>query len=275
MASSLAGEVADAGVFCNALKQACFASGQKEKVHGGNMANKQYAGEIVEKGGQFCVGEGDDEKCYPTREAAEKAVEEMSKRGGPNMDEKKYAEEKKRLEDERKAAEDKAKKFEQELAALKAANEEAKGKESEALAKVKKLERERHDDQTRAWIAEQKRAGKILPVEEPRVAAIFAALYEDQRTVTFAQADGKEAKESLADALKAFVSSRAAKIYGELSVHEDEPEGADGDPGAEVDRKTKEHMVKAGVKDYAEAMKAVLAVPENRELAERYRRLQN
>ena len=116
----------------------------------------------------------------------------------------------------------------------------------------------------------------MAPVEEPRLTAIFEALYEDQRVVTFAQADGKEAKENLADAVKAFIVSRPS-IYQELSRHEEEQEGAAGDPGEEIDRKTKEHMAKTGMKveQYVEAMRAVCAMPENLELADRWRRLKN
>ena len=58
----------------------------------------------------------------------------------------------------------------------------------------------------------------------------------------------------------------------ELSQHDDEPESFAGDVGEEVDQKTKEHMAKSGMKaeQYAEAMKAVLALKENEGLAKRY-----
>src|SRR3990167_2384230 len=92
-------------------------------------------------------------------EAVMQAIQEI--KGGPIMDEKKFQEEQARLVAEKDAAEKKAKQYQGELDALKASNEEAKSKESEALKEVKKLKRERYDDQTSAWIAARKREGKI------------------------------------------------------------------------------------------------------------------
>lgn len=274
MDSSAAGNVDDPGAFCNALKTAC----KDQDLLSSEQPAKEYAMKIVEKDGQHCVMDGEDVvKCYPTRKEAEQHVEKMSKEGGPKMDAKEYEKEKKRLEDEKDAAEKKARQFEQDLAALKASTEEAKTKESEALKEVKKLKRERHDDQVKSWIAEQKRAGKIAPVEEPRLTAIFEALYEDERVVTFSQADGKETREvkqPLADAVKAFIVGRPS-IFKELSrATEEEAEPLDN-TGDEVDRKTKEHMAKTGMKieQYAEAMKAVLALKENEDLARRWVRM--
>ena len=202
-------------------------------------------------------------------EAMMQAIQEI--KGGPTMDEKKFEQEKAQLEADKKAAEAKAKEYQDKLSALQAANEEAKGKESEALQEVKKLKRERHDDQIKSWLAAQKRAGKLAPVEEARLTAIFSTLYEDQRTVTFAKADGKETKESLADAVKAFIVSRPS-IFKELSRAIIEPTEPLEDAGEEVDRQTKEYMEKKGMKveQYAEAMKAVLALKENEDLAVRW-----
>jgi hypothetical protein len=214
-------------------------------------------------------------KCYPTQEEADAHVKKMSK-GGPDMDEKKFQEEKAQLVTEKEAAEKKVKEYQDKLAALETATEEAKGKESEALREVKKLKRERHDDQVRSWIAAQKRAGKIAPVEEPRLAAIFEALYEDQRAVTFSQADGdktKEVKESLADAIKSFIVSRPT-IFKELSHADDEePTEPLAEAGEEVDRRAKEYQSKHDKVGYVEACKAVLRADP--ELNERYMRMQN
>ena len=205
-------------------------------------------------------------------EAMMQAIQEV--KGGPIMDEKKFQEEKTRLEADKAAAEKKAKEYQDKLAALETSNEEAKSKESEALKEVKKLKRERYDDQTKAWIATQKRAGKLAPVEEPKVVAIFSALYEDQRTVEFSQ-DGKETKkESLVETIKSFISGRPS-IFREMSHADEEPGGGEFDnPGDELDRKTKDHMAKHGVKEYAIAWNAVLAQPENAELKIAYIRVQ-
>ena len=269
MDSSAAGKVDDPGAFCNALKTAC----KDNDLLSSDQPAKEYAMKIVEKDGQHCVMDGDETvKCYPTREEAAAHVKKMSK-GDPNMDEKKFQDEQAKLRAEKEAAEKKAKEYQDKLVALEASNEEAKSKESEALKKVRKLERERHDDQVRSWIAEQKRAGKIAPVEEPRLRAIFEALYEDQRVVAFAQADGKEVKEPLADAVKAFIAGRP-NIFRELSRATDEQYEPLADAGDEIDRKTKEYQAEHNVKDYAEAMKAVLAQSENAELKTAWIRMQ-
>ena len=206
-------------------------------------------------------------------EAVMQAIQEI--KGGPIMDEKKFQEEQARLVAEKDAAEKKAKQYQGELDALKASNEEAKSKESEALKEVKKLKRERYDDQTSAWIAARKREGKIAPVEESRLTAIFSALYEDQRTVEFSQ-DGKDAKkESLADAVKAFITNRPS-LFKVVSNKTDEEGEALENVGDEVDRQTKAHMEKHNMKieQYGEAMKAVLAQKGNEELADKWVRVQ-
>lgn len=270
MDSSAGAKADDPGAFCNSLKIAC----KDQALLSSGQPAKEYAMEVREKNGQFCVMDGEKTvKCYPTRKEAEEHVEKMSK-GGPTMDEKKYQEEQARLTAERDAADKKAKDYEKQLNDLKTANEAARSKESEALTEVKKLKRERHDDQVGAWISEQKRAGKLGPVEEPRVTAILQALYEDQRTVTFSQKEGEETKESLADAVKAFIASRPS-IFKELSEHEGEPETLEGEAGDQVDQKTKAHMAKHGMKteQYADAMKAVLTLPENEELARKWVRM--
>lgn len=190
------------------------------------------------------------------------------------MDEKKFEQEKAQLKADKEKAEKQAKEYQDRLAALEASNEEAKQKESEALAKVKKLERKGYDTDNESWIAAQKRGGRLTPVEEPRVRAIFAALYEDQRVVTFSQSD-KEKKESLSDSIKSFITSRPS-IFKEMSHADDEQSDTASDPQGEVDRQTQEHMEKQGMKieRYSEAMKAVLAKKGNEDLREKWLRIQ-
>ena len=60
-----------------------------------------------------------------------------------------------------------------------------------------------------------------------------------------------------------------------MSHADEEPGGGEFDnPGDELDRKTKDHMAKHGVKEYAIAWNAVLAQPENAELKIAYIRVQ-
>lgn len=272
MDSSAGAKADDPGAFCNSLKTAC----KDQALLSSDQPAKEYAMEVKEKDGQFCVMDGETTvKCYPTRAEADAHVKKLSKEGGPNMDEKKFEQEKAQLIADKKSADEKAKQYQDKLAALEAANEEAKGKESEALQEVKKLKRERWDDQIGSWVAAQKRAGKLAPVEESRLAAIFSALYEDQRTVTFSQADGdktKEVKESLADAIKAFIVNRPS-IFKEMSLHTDEPPEPLPNPGDEVDRRAKDYQSKNKDVAYPDACKAVLRADP--ELNERYMRIQN
>ena len=237
---------------------------------------------------------GDVEKCMTKADMVEKYPDENKRRtacekemgealmqaiqevkGGPVMDEKKFEQEKAQLEADKRAAEQKAKEYQDKLSALQADNEAAKGKESEALQEVKKLKRERHDDQIKSWIAAQKRAGKLAPVEEPRLTAILSALYEDQRTVTFSQADGdktKEVKDTLADAIKAFIVGRP-NIFKEMGHADDEPTESLPKAGDEVDRRAKEYQAKHEKVGYMDACKAVLKADP--ELNERYMRILN
>ena len=210
------------------------------------------------------------------QEAMDKAVMEsiQETKGGPTMDEKKFEQEKTQLTADKEKAEKQAKEYQDKLTALQAANEEAKQKEGENLAKIKKLERKGYDTETESWIAAEKRAGRLAPVEEPRLRAIFASLYEDQRVVTFSQPDGngtKEVKESLADAIKTFVSKRPS-IFRELSHATPEPGESMDNPGDELNRLTQEYQKKNNVKEYSAAFRAVQK--DNPELTQRWLALQ-
>ena len=195
-------------------------------------------------------------------------------KGGPTMDEKKFEQEKAALKAEVEAKTKEAKQYQDRLAALEASNEEAKQKETEALAKVKKLERKSYDTEMESWIAAEKQAGRLAPVEEPRLRAIFASLYEDQRAVTFSQPDGngtKEVKEPLAEAIKTFVSKRPS-IFRELSRVTLEPGEPMDNPGDELNRLAVEYQKKNGVKEYSAAFKAVQK--DNPELTQKWLALQ-
>ena len=195
-------------------------------------------------------------------------------KGGPTMDEKKFEQEKAALKAEVEAKTKEAKQYQDRLAALEASNEEAKQKETEALAKVKKLERKSYDTEMESWIAAEKQAGRLAPVEEPRLRAIFASLYEDQRAVTFSQPDGngtKEVKEPLAEAIKTFVSKRPS-IFRELSRVTLEPGEPMDNPGDELNRLAVEYQKKNGVKEYSAAFKAVQK--DNPELTQKWLAIQ-
>ena len=269
------------------ISKICFPCGEKmaEKGISALTFTADQVAKFAEHDLDKCMAKSDMVEKYPDenkrKTACEKAIGEavmqaiQETKGGPVMDEKKFEEEKAQLLADKKAAEASAKKYQDQITALEAEKEQAKGKESEALTEVKKLKRERHDDQVKSWIAGQKRAGKLGPVEEPRLTAILSALYEDQRTVTFSQADGdktKEVKEPLADAIKSFIVGRPS-IFKEMSHADDEPPEPLSIPGEEVHRRAKEYQAKNATVGYVDACKAVLKADP--ELNERYMRIQN
>lgn len=266
MDSSAAAKVDDPGAFCNSLKVAC----KDEGFLSSSQPAKEYAMEIMEKDGQHCVMDGEKTvKCYPTKAEAEDHVKKMSK-GGPDMDEKKFDELKAQAKADLETKEVAIKKdYEDKIAALKAESDSRDKAQSE---KIKTLERQRFDDANKQWLKDQKAAGHLAPVEEPRILAIFSELFEDTRIVKFSQ-DGKEATETLMQAVKSFVENRPT-IFGELSKSGDDLPAEADNVGEEVNRKTVEWMNKNSVKDYGQAMKAVLAQKENAELALSYLRMQ-
>ena len=228
--------------------------------------------EIMEKDGQHCVMDGEKTvKCYPTKAEAEEHMKTAKmQKGGPDMDEKKFEELKAQAKVDLEAKEVAIKKdYEDKIAALKA---ESDSRDKAQADKIKTLERQRFDDQNKQWIKDEKAAGHLAPVEEPRILAIFSELFQDARLVKFSQ-DGKEATETLMQAVKSFVENRPT-IFAELSKPGDDLPTDVDNPGEEVNRKTVEWMNKNGVKDYGQAMKAVLAQKENAELALSYVRMQ-
>ena len=264
MDSSAAAKADDAGAFCNALKVACKDKG----LLSSNQLSKEYAMEIMEKDGQHCVMDGETTvKCYPTRAEAEEHMKTAKmQKGGPDMDEKKFEELRAQSKADLEAKEAEIKKdYGAKLA-------DAKRREDEQAAKIKTLERQRYDDQNEAWIKEQKspEKGRLVPVEEPRIRAIFSALFEDARVVKFSH-DGKEETETLMQAVKAFVEKRP-NVYKEVGVPGDDLPAETDSPGEEVNRRTVEYMNKNNTKDYGAAMNAVLKA--DTKLAADYLRMQ-
>ncbi len=222
--------------------------------------------------------EADMEKCMAKADMVEKYPDEADRKtacqkamggammeaiqeakGGPDMDEKKFEELLEAKETEIKRD------YDAKLA-------DAKKREDEQAAKIKTLERQRYDDQNEAWIKEQKSAekGRLMPVEESRIRAIFSSLFEDTRVVKFSH-DGKEETETLMQSIKAFVEKRP-NVYKEASVPGDDLPVETDSPGEEVNRRVVEYMNKNGVKDYGAAMHAVLKA--DTKLAADYLRMQ-
>jgi len=306
MASDAANKVDDPGAFCNALKQECFSDKGDARVHTEdvmvkvnmsredvgkicppcaekmrerNISALKFSAEQVAKFAEMdmdaCMAKADMVEKYPDEADRKAACQKTmgkammdavneTKEGGPDMDEKKFEELRAQAKADLEAKEAEIKRdYDTKLA-------DAKKREDDQAAKIKALERQRYDDQNEQWIAEQKKAGILLPVEEPRVRAIFSELFEDVRVVKFSQ-DGKEASETLVNAVKTFVTKRPS-IFKELSHHTPEPGETMDNPGDELDRLAKEYQVKHNVKEYSVAFQAVRK--ENPELTQKWLALQ-
>ena len=305
MASDAANKVDDPGAFCNALKQECFSDKGDARVHTEdtmikvnmsredvgkicppcaermrerNISALKFSAEQVARFAEMdmeeCMAKADMAEKYPDEADRKAACQKMmgeammdavnQAKGGPDMDEKRFQELRAQAKADLEAKEAEIKKdYDAKLA-------DAKKREDEQAAKIKALERQRYDDQNERWIAEQKKAGILLPVEEPRVRAIFSELFEDGRVVKFSQ-DGKEASETLADAVKTFVAKRPS-IFREMSQHTLELGETMDNPGDELDRLAKEDQKKNNVKEYSAAFEAVRK--ENPELTQKWLALQ-
>lgn len=120
---------------------------------------------------------------------------------------------------------------------------------------------------------EQKRketvAKKVEAVTVPALRTAFHALYDlasrsdATKVAEYAQGDKtlEVNTEAALDLLVAQINQTGAKLFAELSAAGDKtrPErSAFDNPALEVDKRTREHMAKNGVKDYNEAMSVVL-----------------
>lgn len=257
-----------------------------EKMREKNISALKFSTEQVAKFAEMdmekCMAKADMVEKYPNENdrkgACQKAMGEAmmdavnETKGGPIMDEKKFEEQKAALEAEHKTREGEIKaqakkEYDDKLAALEA---DKKKSEEELGSRIKKMERQAYDKDSEAWIAEEKKAGRLLPVEEPRIRAIFSELFEDGRIVQFSQ-DGKDAKESLADAIKTFIAKRPS-IFQQMSHASPEPGEPMDNPGDELDRLAKEYQRKNNVKEYSAAFDAVRK--ENPELTQKWLALQ-
>ena len=178
--------------------------------------------------------------------------------GGDEMDEKeieelkaKEAEAQKALksqkDDHSKEVGDLRKEYEQRLAdSEKRIQEQADKEKTEMTARMASLEDERRDERRNSWIAQLKKDGKLLPVEEEKVRQVYARLALDSTVCKYAGKDGKEIDEPVLDTFKSIFAGRSATLFKELTPqddHEDKRE-PDPDPGVESSRKAKEYLDK-------------------------------
>ena len=167
-----------------------------------------------------------------------------------------------------------------------AAAKEATERENESLAsRLYRLETASRDKEIDAWVTIQRGAGKLLPVEAPKVKALLRWLPDGDHVrhysqdgkvrseeITYLNKDGKEDKTTVGALVKSFIETRNS-IFKELShADPDEPNTkAYERVEAEVADKVKSYMAEKGEKVYLAAMKAVLDA--DLDLKDRYNRV--
>ena len=270
MASSVAKNVDDPGAFCNALKQSCFGSSQ---------GARSYAMDIMEKDGQYCVQYDDGgERCFPSKEEADAHVASMKKKmmskdqkakGGSMPDEKELDLRIKDAVD--KALAEQAKVYEQKAdaraqAAAKAAEAE-KAEVEKANEKLRadfsKLQAERKTEKITGWIDKMKAEGKLAPVEEERVRAMYEWLPDGGEEIKyFSVKDGKSQEHAAlpVELLKSLFEQRPSAFKVESKHSESNLTVGDPLPKAsdEADRRAKAYQEKHQEKDYVVALRHVL-----------------
>jgi len=234
-----------------------------------DTSHKEYAMKIKEEDGKYCVYDGDKKlKSFPSKEDAQAYMDDMKEedyklKGETHMTDKE-------LEAARAAMQ---KEFDDKLESIKtdfaSKLESSKTETEKATAekyeqRVHKLESERRTISIDSWIKDQKQAGKLAPVQESAMRAILFALPDEgEKVVTYSREDKTEVKQSLAEAIKEFVTTQPS-IFKTLSQHTDSDEstGEYNNASAEVDRRTREYMQKNSEKDYRTAMTYVLKTDE-------------
>lgn len=159
---------------------------------------------------------------------------------------------------------------EQEAAALKAENIRLQAELTTARHAADLIAKNRiHDDNVAfaAGLVNNAKGPQLAPQHQSRVVALLDALGGMQTEVEFAAADGKQAKEAPAAALRAVLEAAAVIVpVGAAAAGADvdaDPEFAAGDGAADraaLDRKAREYARSKGV-SYAEAVQYCIANP--------------
>ena len=158
------------------------------------------------------------------------------------------------------------------------AEKETAEQEKKALAdRVAKLESEKRAERIDRWVEDQKRAGKIAPVEEQKIRALRGYLKDEGDTIKyFAKGENgtpAEVADSPAKLFAAIIENRPS-LFQDLSAHSEESQDSPlDDPGDEAHRLTTEYQKKTGEKDYRTAMQEVFKV--NKELEAAWLRSKN
>lgn len=163
---------------------------------------------------------------------------------------------KKELADERAAKEA----LETKVSEFTKKDEEKDGQLKEAEGELAKERATRKTDSVKAFIKEQKEAGKVLPAFEGKLEAILESA-SDEKIHKFSN-DGKEETLSQRELIEGFVTALPKIVeFAEIAGAGDGETftGDYTDPSEEVDKRTKAYMKEhTEVKEYSEAMNIVL-----------------
>lgn len=165
--------------------------------------------------------------------------------------------------------------YESKLAAEKDATVSALKEENDKLReRTVKLEQAKEDLEINTWMSEQKKAGKLLPVEEKRVFQLLRAVKGMPKLVKFSEGE-KEIEETPEEALRNSIEARKPhnffKEFSKDGVEPTSPSYTGERADVELDRRAKHYMNEKSEKNYKAAVSAVLK--SDPDLNDRYEKL--
>lgn len=196
-------------------------------------------------------------KALEIGEAAEMA-ENLIKEEVKNME--KLKEEMERMKQEMDNLKSERENLKQEKEALEAKYSDIEKAKKEAEAKLAEQRAKVKAERIKNFIAEQKKAGKVLPKFEKELEALLKSA-TDQKAYTYQDDDKKEVNLSQLDLVERIVVSLPKMVeFAEIGKDEEIDLLGDynHDPGVEVDRRAKLYLDKEKAKTYEEAVEMVL-----------------
>jgi hypothetical protein len=278
--------------------------GYNSKVEEGSSQDESYdkkkrgyAMEIHENDeGQFCVtGDDGKEKCFATKEEAEKHVAspepaadrfpaKLSNKKGGHMTEQEV--DAKIQEAVERALAAQGKEYEKQMDyRVHKAREDAKAEAEKDAAtlreEIRKLEATKRSERIEGWLKRMKAEGKIPPAEESKIRTLREWIPDEAEGLKYFSLKGGKTEEHSANPAELFESlfenrTSAFQTYSRAGGPSDEIPVSDGndleDAGAEVDRRAKVYQDNQKAKnspvEYTKAVGVVLK--QDPDLARRY-----
>jgi hypothetical protein len=243
MDSGVAAAVDDVGAFCNALESACRDAGLlSERRPAVAYQAEELRVEQVE--GQWCVMRGDERlSCHDTEEAAREALEQAIQEESAAMKQQATTPQA-ATQATHTAAEQRIREYEAQLVATREA--------------LRQLQEERRRERVES---------KTAALKLPRLRAYVRALYDvatvvETKVKVYREQQGEEmSAEAVVDALVKELNDVAAPLFRQYATVPERPEtslDAGTDAAAEVDRRVRAYMAERNLRDYAQALRAVL-----------------